>query len=87
MHCGGNSLIQGYVGYNTHEAFYRDDYGCWFVSGDQASMGDDGSIFIHGRYKDIIIRGGENISPATIEACLDSQAGVKVIPIHLHRSP
>ena len=79
LHCGGTSLIPGYLGDEAHESFYNDVYGHWFVSGDQASMKDDGSIVIHGRYKDIIIRGGVNISPVTVEACLDSQAGVKVI--------
>ncbi|KAL8915361.1 MAG: hypothetical protein Q9171_000231 [Xanthocarpia ochracea] len=38
-------------------------------------MDEEGNIFIFGRYKDIIIRGGENLSPGLIENCL-GQAGV-----------
>jgi acyl-CoA synthetase (AMP-forming)/AMP-acid ligase II len=33
---------------------------------------------VSGRYKDIIIRGGENIAPAAIEAVLDTQLGIMV---------
>ncbi|KAL8696153.1 MAG: hypothetical protein Q9224_002944 [Gallowayella concinna] len=77
IHCGGDLMVRGYLGDNAHTAFYKDNNGYWFISGDQASMEDDGTVLIHGRYKDIIIRGGENISPVTIEACLDSQANVK----------
>ncbi|KAL8798047.1 MAG: hypothetical protein Q9182_007000 [Xanthomendoza sp. 2 TL-2023] len=81
IHCGGNPVIRGYLEDDAHTAFYSDNYGHWFVTGDQASMDDDGTILIHGRYKDIIIRGGENISPVTIEVCLNSQANVKVVGI------
>ena len=79
IHCGGTSVIQGYLKDISHEAFYNDEKGNWFVSGDQGTMDDDGNIYVHGRYKDIIIRGGENISPATIESCLNAQASVMVI--------
>ncbi|RZJ66628.1 MAG: AMP-binding protein [Flavobacterium sp.] len=39
----------------------------WMHSGDMAVMDDDGYINISGRIKDVIIRGGENISPREIE--------------------
>ena len=79
IHCGGTSVIQGYLKDTSHEAFYNDENGNWFISGDQGTMDDHGNIYVHGRYKDIIIRGGENISPATIESCLNTQASVMVI--------
>jgi len=39
-------------------------------TGDLGSMNGDGYITLTGRLKDLIIRGGENISPAEIESCL-----------------
>ncbi len=42
----------------------------WFETGDFGMLSDDGYLFITGRKKDIIIRGGINISPASIENIL-----------------
>lgn len=39
----------------------------WMHSGDLAMMDEDGYVHISGRIKDLIIRGGENISPKEIE--------------------
>lgn len=43
------------------------DEGRWMHTGDLASMDQEGYITITGRIKDLIIRGGENISPKWIE--------------------
>ncbi len=42
----------------------------WFGTGDLATIGTDGLLRIVGRVKEMIIRGGENISCATVEAGL-----------------
>lgn len=42
----------------------------WFETGDFGKISDDGYLFITGRKKDVIIRGGINISPASIENTL-----------------
>ena len=51
-------------------------------------MDINGTVYVLGRYKDIIIRAGENLSPASIETCLN-KAGVMVknnyLPIVLIR--
>ncbi|ESZ90274.1 long-chain-fatty-acid-CoA ligase [Sclerotinia borealis F-4128] len=58
------------VGKVLPELFYLDDVGKWFITGDQALIDGDGILYINGRYKDIIIRGGENLVPSKIEHCL-----------------
>jgi len=44
--------------------------GGWMHTGDLASMDEDGYMYLSGRKKDMIIRGGENIYPVEIEAVL-----------------
>jgi len=51
----------------TKELFLTDGF---FCTGDQAHMDADGYIKITGRIKDLIIRGGVNISPVDIESVL-----------------
>lgn len=49
----------------------------WMHTGDLAQMDDEGYINISGRIKDLIIRGGENISPKEIEDFLYTYPGVQ----------
>tara|TARA_A100001037_G_scaffold305826_1_gene347601 strand:+ start:3428 stop:5059 length:1632 start_codon:yes stop_codon:yes gene_type:complete len=67
----GAMVTRGYFGRPdlTSESFLEDG---WFRTGDQAWMDEDGYIKITGRIKDLIIRGGVNISPADIENVLFS---------------
>ncbi len=48
-----------------------------FKTGDLVRCDDKGFFFITGRIKDIIIRGGANISPAEVEQALISHPGVQ----------
>ncbi len=50
----------------------KDDEG-WFHTGDMARMDADGSYWVVGRSKDMLISGGENIYPAEIENLLAAQ--------------
>ncbi|THV49204.1 hypothetical protein BGAL_0206g00050 [Botrytis galanthina] len=70
LHIGGTSVIDGYLNGINSESFYTDDLGKWFVTGDQAMIDTNDVLYISGRYKDIIIRGGENLVPSKIEYCL-----------------
>ena len=45
-------------------------------TGDLGSMDEEGYVYIEGRIKDLIIRGGENISPKEIEDFLYTHPGV-----------
>jgi len=59
-----------FVGYLKRPRLYRLDADGWFDTGDLARMDEEGYIRICGRSKDVIIRGGENIPVAEIEAAL-----------------
>lgn len=49
----------------------------WMDTGDIGHIDDEDFVFVEGRSKDLIIRGGENIYPAEIEACLSEMAEVQ----------
>ena len=55
----------------TAEAFFGD----WFRTGDRGVL-RDGYLYLEGRLKEMIIRGGENIAPAEIEQVLLSHPAV-----------
>ena len=48
----------------------------WMKTGDLAVMDDDGYVRITGRIKDMVIRGGENVSPREIEEFLHTHPDV-----------
>jgi fatty-acyl-CoA synthase len=77
----GEQCTRGYMvmlGYwNDTEATAKAiDTNGWMHTGDLAVMDDDGYVSIVGRIKDIIIRGGENISPREVEEFLHTIPGV-----------
>jgi fatty-acyl-CoA synthase len=77
----GEQCTRGYnvmIGYwDDEEATRRAiDATGWMHTGDLAIMDDEGYVSIVGRIKDIIIRGGENISPREIEEFLIALDGV-----------
>lgn len=57
----------------TAAAIDRDG---WLHSGDLCSLDERGMLRIHGRHRDLIIRGGENIFPADVEEVLLRHPGV-----------
>lgn len=84
LHIGGSTVVRGYLGGVAAESFYDDDAGHWHVTGDQATIDEDGVLHILGRYKDIIIRAGENIAPLQIESVLAGIDGVTVSHLRWH---
>jgi len=67
-------LMAGYV--HVDGRLMEMDASVWFPTGDVGHLDDSGSLFITGRKKDLIIRGGVNISPAAIEEELIHIKGV-----------
>jgi len=70
----GPGVMSGYV--NNPEATAEAFFGDWFRTGDRGVL-RDGYLFLEGRLKEMIIRGGENIAPAEIEQVLMSHPAVR----------
>ena len=64
----GPSVTPGYVDDEANKGILLPDG--WFNSGDLGRIDADGYLWITGRAKDIIIRGGHNIDPTVIEDTL-----------------
>jgi fatty-acyl-CoA synthase len=81
----GYNVMKGY--YNNPEATRAaiDDEG-WLRTGDQATIDEDGYVRITGRIKDIIIRGGENISPKEIEDLIRQHSSVSDVYVYAVKS-
>ena len=71
--------MKGYAG--ADGAVSTPAQGGWLPTHDMGWIDDDGYIFLAGRKDDMIIRGGENISPAEVEAVLCSHRGVDEVAV------
>ncbi|WP_028315801.1 AMP-binding protein [Desulfatibacillum aliphaticivorans] len=78
--CRGYNVMKGYYNMPEQTAGAIDDQG-WLHSGDMGVMDEDGYLSITGRYKDMIIRGGENIYPREIEEFLFKLEGVMDVQV------
>ncbi len=76
----GPDVFTGY--YNSPEenrkAFTSDGF---FKTGDMARIDDSGIITVTGRFKDIVMRGGENISPVEIEGLIITHPAVDQVSV------
>jgi fatty-acyl-CoA synthase len=84
--CRGYNVMKGYyqMPEATAQAIDRDG---WLHSGDLGTMDANGYFKITGRIKDMIIRGGENISPREIEEFLLRMEGVRDVQVAGIASP
>ena len=76
LHVGGPQVVRGYLN-GDNGVFYEEAGVRWIKTGDMARV-ENGQVYIIGRYKDVIIRGGHNISPAKIGRTLENVHGVEV---------
>jgi non-ribosomal peptide synthetase component E (peptide arylation enzyme) len=76
----GPGIFTGYFksAEENQDIFTRDGF---FKTGDLARIDESGNITITGRIKDIIIRGGENISAVDIEKLISSHPGVEDVAV------
>jgi O-succinylbenzoic acid--CoA ligase len=72
LHLKGPQLMLGYLGVSPEETFQDG----WFATSDRAFLTEDGRLFIVGRMDNVIISGGENISPEWVESMLPPLKGV-----------
>jgi 2-furoate---CoA ligase len=53
----------------------------WYFTGDTGFVDDEGDLFVTGRVDDMIITGGENVSPVEIESCLSLHPAVLEVAV------
>jgi 2-furoate---CoA ligase len=53
----------------------------WYFTGDTGTVDADGDLFVTGRVDDMIITGGENVSPVEIESCLSLHPAVSEVAV------
>jgi long-chain acyl-CoA synthetase len=73
----GPTVMLGYVA-ETHASI--DEYG-FFHTGDLGRLDDDGYLYITGRSKDVIIRGGENIAARHVEEKIARHPAVREVAV------
>jgi acyl-CoA synthetase (AMP-forming)/AMP-acid ligase II len=82
----GEAWIRGYCTFSryykspekTAEALDQDG---WFHSGDLISIDEDGQLMFHGRLRDMLKVGGENVAAVEIETCLQQHEAVKLAQV------
>jgi acyl-CoA synthetase (AMP-forming)/AMP-acid ligase II len=69
----GPGVISAYYG-NADKESFQDG---WFRTGDIGYQDEEGYLFITGRLRDVIIRGGENIAPREVEEVLETYPAIR----------
>ncbi|TMM54230.1 AMP-binding protein [Sulfitobacter sabulilitoris] len=75
----GDEAFEGY--WNRPEADRKAIRDGWYFTGDCGLFDEDGDLFVTGRTDDMIITGGENVSPVEVESCLSLHPGVAEVAV------
>jgi 2-furoate---CoA ligase len=75
----GDEAFEGY--WNRPDADARAFRNGWYFTGDTGYADGDGDIYVTGRVDDMIITGGENVSPVEIESCLSLHPSVSEVAV------
>src|SRR5262249_41575136 len=75
----GDESFEGY--WRRPDADAKALRGGWYFTGDTGYIDADGDLFVTGRVDDMIISGGENISPVEIESCLSLHPAVSEVAV------
>ncbi|WP_418025762.1 class I adenylate-forming enzyme family protein (plasmid) [Paracoccus sp. TD-10] len=73
--CSGPNVMQGYL--NKPEETEKVLRNGWYHTGDLARSDENGFLTITGRLKEVVIRGGQNISPGEVEEALIEHPAVR----------
>ncbi len=73
------NVIVGY--WNLPNRLEEDIRGSWFRTGDLAHIDEDGYLYVHGREKDVIIVGGENVVASEVEEVIVELDGVREVGV------
>lgn len=75
----GDEAFEGYWRRpDADERAFRDG---WYFPGDTGFIDDEGDLFVTGRVDDLIITGGENVSPVEVESCLSLHDAVSEVAV------
>jgi 2-furoate---CoA ligase len=75
----GDESFEGY--WRRPDADARALRDGWYFTGDTGYFDADGDLFVTGRVDDMIITGGENVSPVEIESCLSLHPAVSEVAV------
>lgn len=75
----GDEAFEGY--WNRPDADAKALRGGWYFTGDTGFIDPDGDLYVTGRVDDMIISGGENISPVDIESVLSLHPAVDEVAV------
>lgn len=75
----GDEAFEGYL--NRPDANTKALHDGWYFTGDTGNIDGDGDLYVTGRVDDMIITGGENVSPVEIESVLSLHPDVLEVAI------
>lgn len=75
----GDEAFEGY--WRRPEATAKALRDGWYFTGDTGFFDGDGDLYVSGRTDDMIITGGENVSPVEVESCLSLHPAVSEVAV------